>query len=72
MKNSGERLFKNRQLGMRAYIRIVKIMLLKYKLYHIHSSSCEENHVPAPKLSNIHPNLSRWEESLPDLSRIDS
>jgi len=41
MQNWGVRIFSNRQLGMRVYIKIVMIMVLEEsKLYHMKKSSC--------------------------------
>jgi len=41
MQNWGERIFSNRQLGMRVYMKIVMIVALEEsKLYHIKKSSC--------------------------------
>ena len=40
MQNWGERIFSNRQLGKRVYIRIVIIMILDSKICHIKKSGC--------------------------------
>jgi len=40
LEKLGERIFSNRQLGMRFYIRIVIIKVLEYRLCHIEKFSC--------------------------------
>jgi hypothetical protein len=40
VQNWGERIFSNRQLGMRLYIRKVMIMVLDSKICHIKKSGC--------------------------------
>jgi hypothetical protein len=47
----GERIFSNRQLGMRIYIRIVMTMVLNSKLCHMKKSSFQLDDISAPKRS---------------------